>query len=114
MDAAQEASGASLAVVAALHREIGPWLKNWTVADREHGGRRFRFFESGGRVAVCAGIGASAARQATEAVIALYHPQRVLSVGFAGALQPGLPVGTIIVPARVIDAQDGSRKDVAG
>ena len=57
---------------------------------------------------VCGGIGADAARRAAEAVIALYGPGLVLSVGFAGAVDSELNVGEIFAPSRVIDVRDGS------
>jgi adenosylhomocysteine nucleosidase len=64
-------------------------------------------------VVVCGGIGAEAARRATEAVIALYMPELVLSVGFAGALDSALKVGEIFSPSRVIDSRDGSSVEIA-
>jgi len=97
-----------VAMVAALEREVRPLVKNWRRVEREHEGRRCQFFESGQAVLVVGGIGAEAARRATEAAIALYSPQFVMSVGFAGALEPGLKVGEIFSPSRVIDASDGS------
>jgi adenosylhomocysteine nucleosidase len=100
-----------VAIVAALEREIGPLVRNWKSANREHSGRSFRFFEFEQRVAVCGGIGAQAARRATEAVISLYKPHLVLSVGFAGALDGSLQVGQVFEPRLVIDAGDGSRTD---
>jgi len=99
------------AIVAALEREVWPLVKDWRVSEREHEGKQFKFFESDDEVLVCGGIGAQAARRATEAVIALYQPERVLSVGFAGALDSSWKVGTILMPAQVIDAQDGSHVD---
>jgi len=57
---------------------------------------------------VCGGIGAEAARRATEAVIVLYQPVVVQSVGFAGALDATLKVGDVFSPSRVIDSTDGS------
>src|SRR5215468_9102560 len=65
-----------LAIVAALEREILPLVRNWRVHEREHSGRRFRFFESEHCVAVAGGIGAEAARRASVAVIALYAPAK--------------------------------------
>lgn len=100
-----------LAVVAALEREIRPLVRDWPVREREFSGRRFRFFESDHCVAICGGIGFEAARRATEAVIALYHPARVESVGFAGALKAGLKVGQVVEIRKVIDARDSSRTD---
>ena len=87
-------------MVAALEREVRLLVKRWRRIEREHEGRSFTFFESGQAVLVCGGIGAEAARRATEAVIALYQPELVLSVGFAGALDPGLKVGEIFSPSR--------------
>lgn len=98
-----------LAIVAALEREVRPLIGRWRVAEREYGGMRFRFFENAtGVVVVCGGIGAQAARRAAEAVIGLYSPEMVQSVGFAGALDPALTVGQIFLPARVMDGKDGS------
>jgi adenosylhomocysteine nucleosidase len=100
-----------VAIVAALEREVRPLVREWKAAAREHEGKQFRFFESARAVVVCGGIGPEAARRATEAVIALYGPARVLSAGFAGALTESLRVGEVIEPRRVVDARDGSKTD---
>ena len=100
-----------VAIVAALERELRYLVREWRISDREHSGRRFRFFESEPRVAVCGGIGPEAARRATEAVITLYRPSTVLSVGFAGALDDTLRVGDILEARYVVDAQDGTTTD---
>jgi adenosylhomocysteine nucleosidase len=100
-----------VAIVAALEREVRPLIKGWHLCERQYEGRRFRFFENEWAVLVCGGIGAEAARRASEAVIAIYHPSLVISAGFAGALDPGLLVGDILTPRWVIDAGDGSRAD---
>jgi len=100
-----------VAIVAALEREVAPMVRNWRVSDQEHGKRRFRFFESANAVLVCGGMGFEAARRATDAVIALYRPSVVLSVGFAGALDESLRVGHVIEARCVVDARDGSRTD---
>jgi nucleoside phosphorylase len=98
-----------LAIVAALEREIAALTKNWTLTQRDYAGRKFTFFESGNLVAVAGGIGLEPARRAAEAVIALYHPAHLHSVGFAGALHAEMRLGDIFSPAVVIDARDGSR-----
>jgi adenosylhomocysteine nucleosidase len=97
-----------VAIVAALEREIRPLVKDWQADDKEHEGRRFRFFVNGEFVLVCGGIGAEAARRAAEAVIALYDPTIAYSAGFAGALDPSLKVGEILRPGRVVNVGDGS------
>jgi adenosylhomocysteine nucleosidase len=97
-----------VAIVAALEREVRPLVKRWRVTEKEYVGRRSRFFEKDDVVLVCGGIGAEAARRAAEAVISLYAPALVYSAGFAGALDPALKVGTVVQPARVVNAGDGS------
>jgi adenosylhomocysteine nucleosidase len=103
------ADKSKVAIIAAIEREVWPLVKRWHVAKRTYDGRVFKFFEREEKVVVCAGIGAEAGRIATEAVINLYQPTILLSAGFAGALDPKLRVGNIVVPAFVIDAIDGRR-----
>jgi adenosylhomocysteine nucleosidase len=100
-----------LALVAALEREIRPLVRGWRVEEREFSGRRFRFYKSGNCVAVCGGMGPDAARRASEAIISLYAPAVVQSVGFAGALDGSLRVGQVIEVRQVVDARDNSRTD---
>jgi nucleoside phosphorylase len=97
-----------VAIVAALEREVRALIRGWRVSEKEYGGRNFRFFENADVVIVCGGIGAAAARRAAEAVLALYAPSVIYSVGFAGALAPGFSVGLVVQPQRVVNAADGS------
>ncbi|MGA8616914.1 MAG: hypothetical protein WB660_00125 [Candidatus Sulfotelmatobacter sp.] len=103
-----------LAIVAALERELSGLVKGSQRFERDYEARNFVFFEQEEIVAVCGGIGVEPARRAAEAVIALYHPALLLSVGFAGALNTGLRIGDIFSPGVVIDARDGSRVQIAG
>ena len=100
-----------IAIVAALEREIWPMIRNWRISEQSHSGKRLRFFEAANCVAVCGGIGPAAARRAAEAMVAIYRPTILESVGFAGALEPGLRVGDVLTIRQVIDAADGSRAD---
>jgi len=109
-----ETANRRLGIVAALEREVRPLVKTWRINEKEHNGRRFRFFENGDVVLVCGGIGAAAARRATEAVIVGFGPKMVYSAGFAGALVPNLKVGDLIIPERVINAGDASNTVVDG
>lgn len=95
--------------VAALEREVALLIRDWRRTHAEYSGRNFEFFEQGDKVLVCSGIGPDAARRAAEALIALYQPKQLVSVGFAGALEENMKVGEIIEPAIVVDARDGSR-----
>jgi adenosylhomocysteine nucleosidase len=100
-----------VAIVAALERELWPMVRKWRVSERESSGRQFRFFESDSSVAVFGGMGTEAARRATEAIIDLYRPSTVLSVGFAGALDGNMRVGDVFEARYVVDARDGSKTD---
>ena len=82
-------------------------------SNANYDGRKYKFFENERAVLVCGGIGPEAARRATEAIINLYAPVLVQSVGFAGALDSTLKVGTVLAPVCVIDAKDGSRVEAA-
>jgi adenosylhomocysteine nucleosidase len=100
-----------IAVVAAMEREIAPFVKDWPSTRREYEGQSYKFFEKEGTLVVCGGMGAEAARRAAEAAISLYEPELLISAGFAGALDPTLQVGDTLTPRHVIDAADGSRTD---
>jgi adenosylhomocysteine nucleosidase len=101
-----------IAIIAAMEREVRPLIRGWKVRVIEHSGRRYRLFENGGVALICGGIGAEAARRATEAAIQEVRPTRVVSVGFAGALDGSLRVGDVLQPRTVISAADGVRTDV--
>lgn len=103
-----------IAIVAALEREVRPLIKHWRKNERDHEGRQFYFFECDEAVLVCGGIGAEAARRAAEAVIVLYAPQILYSVGYTGALDSQLKVGDVVYPSRVINASDGSSVAISG
>jgi adenosylhomocysteine nucleosidase len=100
-----------VAIVAAMEREVAPLIRGWKVREIEQDGRRYRTFERGDIVLICGGIGAEAARRAAEAVIQDAQPLRVLSVGFAGALDSTLKVADVFVPHFVVNASDGARTD---
>src|SRR5882757_6913868 len=100
-----------IAIVAALEREVAPLIRLWQVRTVEHAGRRYRIFENGEAALICGGMGAEAARRATEAIIQQFRPSHVLSVGFVGALDPALRAGEVFEPRSVINAADGARTD---
>jgi nucleoside phosphorylase len=100
-----------LAIVAALEREIAPLVRGWKIREIVHDGRRYRLFESEGASLICGGIGAEAARRATEAMIHEVQPGRVISVGFAGALDATTKVADVLEPRVVVNAADGVRTE---
>ena len=104
---------AKVAIIAALEREVAGAIKHWRISKREYEGRRYKFYENQRAVLVCAGIGAEPARRACEAVIKLYQPPLVISVGLAGGLNAGAQVGSLFIPNRLVDAGDGSVLEMA-
>jgi adenosylhomocysteine nucleosidase len=94
-----------------MEREVKPLIRGWKVRRLEHGGRQYRLFENGDAVLICGGIGAEAARRATEAVIQEARPVRVVAVGFAGALDSTLKVADVFEPRTVINAADSARTE---
>jgi adenosylhomocysteine nucleosidase len=100
-----------IAIIAAMEREVRPLIRDWKMRMIEHDGRQYCLFENGNAAVVCGGIGPGAARRATEAMIREVKPLRVLSVGFAGAVDGSLP-GQIVEPRIVINAADGVRTEV--
>jgi len=94
-----------------MEREVAPLIGSWRTRWIEHDGREYKLFEKEEAALICSGIGQTPARRATEAIIRRTEPDRVLSVGFAGALDPALRVGEIIEPRIVINAADGARWD---
>jgi adenosylhomocysteine nucleosidase len=100
-----------IAIVAAMEREVKPLVRNWARRTIDHEGRQYQIFESGEAALVCGGIGAGPARRAAQAVMSEVNPARVVSVGFAGALNSTLAVGDIIEPRVVINFGDGVRTD---
>ena len=53
------------------------------------------------------GVGRQLAARATADAIAMHRPSWVISSGFAGALQPNLLRGHIVMPDEVVDLQGG-------
>src|SRR5947209_18254794 len=103
-----------IAFVAALEREVSGFVRSFNRVERTHAGRQFTFFERDNLVVVCGGIGIESARRASEAVIQLYRPSQLHSLGFAGALNDALHVGDILTPTIVVSARAGSRVTIQG
>jgi adenosylhomocysteine nucleosidase len=101
-----------IAIIAAMEREVRPLIRHWKAGMMVHSGRQYRLFQHDDAFLVCGGIGAAAARRATEALIQEVKPEYVLSVGFAGALDDSLQVGHVLEPHAVINAADGVRTEV--
>jgi nucleoside phosphorylase len=98
----------TIAIVAALEREIAPLVRNWESSVFDHEGRRFRVFQRENLVALAGGIGSAAASRAAKAVIAQFKLDALISTGLAGALTDELKVGSMFAPNVIIDASSGT------
>jgi adenosylhomocysteine nucleosidase len=97
---------ADVGIVCALPIEIGAFLDRFERISKNSGGdlvfRGGRYDEL--RVAVVeSGVGFALARRATQALIDAHTPQWIISAGFAGALQPHMKTGDIVVADAVAD-----------
>jgi adenosylhomocysteine/aminodeoxyfutalosine nucleosidase len=98
----------TIAIVAALDRELAPLVRNWQSRWFSHNGQNFRVYELANVAAIAGGIGPSAATDAARAMVARYRPEVLISAGVAGALVQGLKVGTVITPSVIIDSASGT------
>ena len=96
----------ALGFIAALHREIAPLVRGW----RCHAVDGHVMIWSRGRTVVaCAGMGSGRAAVAVQAAMSLGAVDVLVSVGLAGACDPGLRPGTVVPCGQVLDAQTGER-----
>jgi adenosylhomocysteine nucleosidase len=115
-DGQGQGEGIRIGIIAAIREEIAPLVRGWSAQKINYGGREFELFESGDAegyqaFAICSGIGAEHGRRATEALIQEARPAKILSVGYAGALDSALKVGDVVEPRTVVSGGDGSRTD---
>jgi len=55
------------------------------------------------------GCGEVAAARAAQLIIDGHHPQRLVTAGFAGGLDPSLPRGQLVLPSLLLDGSDRQR-----
>jgi len=92
-----------VAIVTAMNREVGSLIRGWNMILSHFG----RVFEKGHVVLVTSGIGERFAADAAEKILTFRAPEVILSVGFAGALEQSLSVGTVVVPTKVLHQESG-------
>ena len=98
-----------IGIIAALRREIRELVARPEVQRLPVMGRSLPVYVLGDVSITCAGTGRQAAARATEEMIEQFRPELIVSVGFAGAVDPGLCIGGVIVPDTVIEADSGRR-----
>lgn len=96
---------ASVAIIAALPREIIELVKDWRCEELPD---NLVIYSNGRSVVACAGMGAECAARAVRAAMAM-RPTEVISVGLAGACDRTLRVGDIVRAGVVIDGRTGER-----
>jgi adenosylhomocysteine nucleosidase len=100
-----------IGIIAALPGELKPLVKGWqSVKDLNPNVKRWVLARGEDTwIAVCAGMGAEAARRAFAAAEADGPLELVLSIGWVGALKAESAAGSVHVPTVVIDAQTGEQ-----
>lgn len=98
----------AIAILAALPRELSPLVRGWPVqvASRNDG---VTIAECDQAIAVCAGMGRDRVEYALRLAAERRPLREVISVGYAGALHPGIAAGSVHWAATVIDAETGAR-----
>ena len=90
-------SAGRILIMAALPQEVRPFLRRVKAGTRRDLGLPAWNWEAGGAVVALSGMGAVAARRAGETLVARCRPGILVSVGFAGALTPGLAAGDLVL-----------------
>ena len=84
-------------IMAALPLEVRPFLRRVKARARRDLGLPAWNWEAGGAVVALSGMGAAAARRAGETLVDRCRPELLVSVGFGGALTPGLAAGDLVL-----------------
>ncbi len=103
-----------VAILTALPMELQPLVKGWARSVRRMNDRDYTVYETQEVVAMAGGMGAEAARRATEAIIQTFAPHEIISAGLCGALVPELKVAEVLWPRVVMNSRDGTRQDRSG
>jgi len=101
-----------IGIIAALAGELKPLVRGWQKMPVVRGSG-IQMWQTAQRedelVAVCAGMGAAAARRAFAAAEFAGSLDRVFSVGWAGALTAEAEPGTAYLVSEIVDTQTGER-----
>lgn len=111
-----------VAILTAMVQEMRPIAKalalrqeGESLPGNEGGGTLYRGSCAGiDLVATVTGIGTESARRACETLLQAHPVDHVLMVGIAGAVDPRLEIGALVVPEVVIDAATGAEHSPQG
>ena len=84
-------------IMAALPLEVRPFLRRVKGKARRDLGLPAWEWEAGSAVVALSGMGAAAARRAGETLLGRCRPELLVSLGFGGALTPGLAAGDLVL-----------------
>ena len=102
-----------IAIIAATREELSSFLSNFN-SDNEVKHNKIIFIE--GKfldipvVISISGVGIKKARTATEYIIEKYNPKFIVSAGFAGALNPKLKTGDLVLPEWAMSLKTENKK----
>ncbi|MEX0683136.1 MAG: hypothetical protein WD904_12225 [Dehalococcoidia bacterium] len=99
-----------IAVFAAMESEVAA-CPAWMRGGEPKAVGRSTVIEGDGALVCQTGIGREPARESAEAVLSVFSPSVVLSVGLAGGLSPGVEVGEIVLCTHV-DHESHRHSDV--
>jgi len=100
-----------IAIIAALPGELRPLVRGWKKQKSGTRGLSLWKTEQNGDelIAVCGGMGSTAATRSFTTAEIFGPLDLVLSIGWAGALDPVMHTGECYIPSEIIDSQTGER-----
>jgi nucleoside phosphorylase len=100
----------SLAFICAMPMEVRPLARKLGLRKQRIGGAMVHVGTLGGRrvVATVTGMGTKLATEGTKRLLETVNVDRVVVVGITGAVENATPIGTLIVPAVVVNSATGA------
>jgi nucleoside phosphorylase len=99
---------ARIAIIAAMFREVHPLVRKWE-PKRYLLDRRVQLYLSEAAVVAYGGMGPECAQVACKAALAVGEIDTLISVGWAGGLNPSSSAGQVVQPKTVVDAISGKQ-----
>jgi len=104
---------ARVGIIAAMFREVHPLVRNMEPL-KYLPDRRVQIYQSKNAVIAYAGMGREPAMVASRALLSTGEISSLMSVGWAGGLNPGAAAGKVVHPTIVIDSISGKRYSAGG
>jgi len=104
---------ARVGIVAAMFREVHPLVRNMNPL-KYLPDRRVQIYQSKNALVAYAGMGREPSIAAARALLTSGEISALVSVGWAGGLNPNAIAGRVVQPATVIDSLSGKRYSAGG